>query len=252
MRVFVTGSTGFVGREVISQILELDIELICLVRSVPSRFRKEKRIKCHVLDFKEELNLKFSPEDKLLHLAWPYLDDYSDPRHVLETLPQHTSFLRTCINNGCTRLTIAGTCAEYDVMSLMSEGQIKFLEHKNKYALAKTMLRLEVKKLANLAGTSLAWARLAYVYGPQQREKSLAGALRRAAQNGDKLFILAEPNNTHDFVHVTDVARQLINICIGNIEGDIDVKSGISVTVEQFARQYVEDNNLGIKLIAKC
>lgn len=83
MSVFVSGSTGFVGRHVMRSL------------AVQGRI---------IVD-------NMNQADTVIHLAWGDLSNYESPNHI-RNVGMHVEFLRQVAARGISNVTVAGTCLE--------------------------------------------------------------------------------------------------------------------------------------------
>jgi UDP-2-acetamido-2,6-beta-L-arabino-hexul-4-ose reductase len=135
MKVLVTGSRGFIGRNLLFQL--------------------KQSITCEILEFNRFDDIRVLPElvyqsDVIVHLAG-------------EMRPVDTSDLFV-VNVGLTREVchILSRCGSQKAIILASSIQA---EHDNSYGLSKRQAEIEVEDLENKAGTSVIIYRLAHVFG---------------------------------------------------------------------------------------
>ena len=85
MKVFITGSTGFVGSCVFDQLLQAGHQVICLVRTAEAAHKAKARGAKPVLGDLESLDvikLAAQEADATLHLA--FIHDFSQYDHALK------------------------------------------------------------------------------------------------------------------------------------------------------------------------
>jgi nucleoside-diphosphate-sugar epimerase len=132
---------------------------------------------------------------------------------------------------GCRRLVGIGTCFEYDSSyGYLSESTPT--KATSLYAAAKTSTFLMGEQLAEIHGMSFAWARLFFLFGPDENANRLIpyviGSLLRGERAG-----LTSGNQVRDFLHVEDVASAIISVLEGKCSGPVNVGSGFPVTVRE-------------------
>lgn len=257
MKILITGSTGFIGKHVIDYLLSLtSINIIATSSSEVNLIELFQNKNVSIIPFdiynnrNPELDLYtlFDKPDKLIHLAWKGLPNYGETFHVTENLIKDFNFLSNLIKNGLKDITIAGTCFEYG----MIEGELcenMPTSPQNYYALAKDTLRkmLEIYKIHN--NFDLKWVRQFYMYGFGQSENSLIPQLEKALNNGEQYFNMSGGEQVRDYLPVTDVAKNIVEISLqSEISGIINNCSGTPQRVVDFINKYLNNNNNKIHL----
>jgi nucleoside-diphosphate-sugar epimerase len=257
MKVLITGSTGFIGKHVIDQLLNIgNINIIATSSNEENlnKYYKNKRVKIVPFDIyeKQKSNLDlykfFDRPDKLIHLAWKGLPNYNESFHITDNLIKDFNFISNLIHNGLKDITITGTCFEYGML----EGELEenmLTYPTNYYALAKDTLRkmLEIEKVKN--NFDLKWVRLFYMYGFGQSSNSLIPQLEIALKNGEQIFNMSGGDQIRDYLPVQDVAMNIVKIALqSKISGIINNCSGKPVKVVEFIEKYLRKNKKNIKL----
>ncbi|MEO5946931.1 MAG: CmcI family methyltransferase, partial [Chitinophagaceae bacterium] len=255
MKVLVTGATGFIGNNVVKELIAQKHEVIA------SSVNKDKAAAMEWVDAVTYIpfNLEsfdntvdyysfFKKPDLLIHLAWEGLPNYKSSFHEEINLPRHYAFLRNLISHGLSDLTITGTCFEYG----MQEGCLtETMETKpaNPYGRAKDTLRRKLEDLISEFNFSLKWVRLFYMYGKGQNPNSLLSQLDNALINGDERFNMSGGQQIRDYLPVEVVAANIVKISTQTkIQGVINNCSGNPVTVQSFVENYLKRINKNIIL----
>ncbi len=238
-RVVVTGAAGFIGSHVTRVLLNAGCEVGIVTRPGNPLLRLHDVIDhLHVIpcDLADPLALRpalalWRP-DCCIHLAWPV-----EPGKYL-TAPENVAALFTSlglldelIRAGCGHVVMAGTCAEYDTDAgfLREDGPIR---PRTLYAASKLSLGLMAAQVADLAGIGLTWARLFYLFGPDEDERRVVPALIHALERGEA-FPATAGTQVRDYLHVEDVATALWALAAGGARGAFNVCSGVPVTMRQ-------------------
>ena len=237
MTVLVTGATGFVGSQVVRQLLESDVEVAALVRPGSDRRRLagvEDKIQILEADLGDSAGvasqLARSRPEACIHVAW-----YAEPGKYLvalenlDSLRASLSLLEALARVGCGHVVGVGTCFEY----LMGSAPLKEdspTRPTTLYAACKLAFSLVAgQRLAQL-GIGMAWARLFYIYGPYEDFRRLVPAAIAALSDG-RDFATTSGEQVRDYMHIADVASGLCRLSTERLAGAFNVCSGEPVTI---------------------
>ena len=232
-RALVTGATGFVGRAVVPLLQERGYEVHVIGRNAPDG----SNLVFHQADVIEPAAVSAVVAavrpSHLLHLAW-----YAEPglywrsAKNLDWVAASLHLVRTFAEAGGARAVVAGTCAEY------AWGSPRFHETQSAcvpatfYGAAKDGLRRLLEAYAQVAGLSLAWGRLFYLYGPGEKPGRLVSDATQRLLAGER-FPTSEGLQRRDFLHVADAAAAFAAILDGSVEGAMNVGWGVAVPVRR-------------------
>jgi nucleoside-diphosphate-sugar epimerase len=236
VRVLLTGAAGFVGSRVARVLLARGHEVHAVVRgSHPSpRLRDITGIRLLCGDVVDEsdirqLVVRAAPE-ACIHCAWvatpgEYLT--SPDNSVHESAAEQLG--RALIENGCGRIVALGTCFEYAPGDTPHD-ELGLLGPSTPYARAKLAAYQRLANICKGTQTSLAWARLFYLFGPHEDPRRLVPSVTLALLEGRTAETTAG-EQLRDFLHVDDVATALVTIAEGGVSGPVNVASGRPVRV---------------------
>ena len=241
MRIAVTGATGFIGRHVLPELARGPYEVVAVSRRPGGQppISNGRWVEMDISDPPADCHAALGSPEILIHLAWDGLPNYRSGHHVEVELPRQEAFLRAMIEAGLPSLLVTGTCLEYGKQSGKLDETMARLPDTS-YAIAKSELLSRLLALSEYTPFVFTWARLFYLFGDGQSEKSLWGQFNAAFQRGETSFNMSGGEQLRDFLPVQTVARYLVDLAQAVAgAGVVNVCSGKPVAV----RQLVE--NLG-------
>jgi nucleoside-diphosphate-sugar epimerase len=235
MRVLLTGAAGFFGSRAASHLA--DHEVIGVDRPGVDRARLSalassmelREIELVDATAVEALVRDVRP-DVAIHLAWYAVPGkYLAATENMDHLAAAMVLARALAKAGCRRLLTAGTCFEYDttqgVLSESARTAPRFL-----YSACKLAMFEVLREACKLSGMSYAHLRFFYQYGPWEAQGRLVPAVIGALLAGEEAKVtLGE--QIRDFLHVDDVASAIAAVTASDLEGVVNVGSGIPVRV---------------------
>lgn len=250
MKVAVTGASGFIGRHVLVELERRSVAATVVLR--PSSVASPS-LAGHTAAWIDLQNpppnafeLMGSP-DFLIHLAWGGLPNYKSLQHFEQELPTQYRFLKGLVESGLKNLIVTGTCFEYGMQSGSLREDME-TRPTNPYGFAKDTLRRQLEYLKSEQSFALTWARLFYLYGDGQAENSLLPQLKGAVARGDKVFNMSGGGQLRDYLPVTEVAKYLVSLAMGNRDnGIVNVCSGQPISVCELVAGWIRENNWPIK-----
>jgi dTDP-6-deoxy-L-talose 4-dehydrogenase (NAD+) len=244
VKILVTGASGYIGSNLMPFMDFSKHEVIALTRDEVRMELVEKfpSIKWHRFDIAQgdtrQLLAQIGPVQKLIHLAWPYLNDFHDLRHVTEALPSHLNFLVNMINSGLQEIMITGTCLEYGLKSgLLNESMAS--NPSISYAIAKNVLRILINKIAVENGVKFKWARIFYSYGNGQNPNSLIPKLKAHISSEASHFYMSEGSQLRDYLEIKQMCLKLAQLLAIDFNGCVNICSGKPVSVRELVEKHI-------------
>lgn len=218
-RILVTGASGFIGSAVMRRLMKDGIDAVGFEGDL-------------LADAKPDLSAMQASH--CIHTAWytnhaDYLTHDINSAWVTASIRLAEAFTQ----GGGRRFLGLGTCLEYDVANAggpCSE-ELTPLRPDVPYSISK----LEVLNSLEQQGFNFAWARIFFVYGPGDRGGRLVPQMIGQFSRGKQ----AGPTNgglRRDYIHVDDLAGQLVRIALSEVQGAINTGTAIAPTLtEMFA-----------------
>ena len=252
MKILISGATGFVGRYVVTELLDSDHEVVCIIRDKKKLelFDWNKKVEIIYGDiYKDKFDINSGNiPDALIHLAWSGLPNYQSPHHLKVNLPGDQRLLKYFLDKGLKHILVTGTCFEFGKQyGPLSPDMPTFPE--NPYAIAKDRLRQWLEELQQKEEFVLQWVRLFYMYGPGQNPNSIIAQLDQAIDSGKFVFNMSDGEQLRDYLPVEKVARFLVS-CVEDkeIKGIIHCCSGEPISIRRLVEEHITKRNSRIKL----
>ncbi|WP_394771448.1 NAD-dependent epimerase/dehydratase family protein [Lacisediminihabitans sp.] len=246
--VVVTGAAGYIGRHVVSALLDQGARVTAIVRPLSRRDVDSRAavVEADVLAPGVDLVSLAGSADALVHLAWQDGFSHNAPSHI-ELLSSHFRFLRLAALGGTRRIAALGSMHEIGYW----EGAIDADTPTNPtslYGIAKDALR---RALFQSLGddVTLQWLRSYYIYGDDRNNRSIFTKLLEAADAGKSRFPFTSGKNRYDFIEIDELARQIATVSLQDeVRGIINCSSGTPVALGDKVEEFIASRNLGLTL----
>ena len=241
-KILLTGASGFVGSQILQELLKYDLEIYLIIReSSKKKIKINKKIKkiYFTKNLFKEKNSWFDNITKnidiIIHAALYVKEkNYMTSKYNLNCLNGTKKLANFCKKNKIKKFIGLGTCLEYDVSHKYLSINAP-LKPKSLYAKTKTETYKYLVKCFHNSTVKFNWCRLFYLYGDNQPEKKLYTSLNSNLRKNNAV-IIKNGNQVRDFIHVKVAARIIVNNSLKKTyEGPINVCSGNGVTVKEFA-----------------
>ena len=243
--IAITGSSGFVGKKILSEITKFDdlvIKKLLRDTNVENKSPNDFYTKDLFSESIDNLTIALTGVHTLIHLAW-----YVEPGKYLQ------SEINLHCLNGTLNLAIAakkagvkkivgiGTCFEYDLSqgTLSIESSIK---PTTLYAAAKVSAFNCLNEFCKESNIDFLWCRLFYLFGDGEDERRLVPYIENRLKNNLPAE-LTSGNQIRDFLEVTEAAQIILNYTLNNINGPKNICSGVGITVRELAEQIADKYN---------
>lgn len=252
MRVLLTGASGFVGRQVLADLVHKGIDTVAVGRTYPQGFEGEfietdllKPESCQAL-------VARAGATHLVHMAW-YAEHgkfWTSPLN-LRWLEASVHLVESFCAAGGHKVVVAGTCAEYDWSVGYCREEDSPLVPATLYGTSKDATRRLVEAICIAHGVPCAWGRIFLPYGPGEDARRLIPSLIEVFK-GKRAPFGVNASAYRDFLHVEDVGRGFVQLLLADARGSYNIASGeptlIAEVVRLIAEAYGADPHLVLDL----
>lgn len=266
-KILITGADGFIG----SHLCELLVELGCSVRaftyynsfnswgwldSFPEK--KIKRIEVFPGDIRDPHGVEKAMEgcDIVFHLAAliaiPF--SYHSPDSYLETNIRGTlNVLQSARKLNLKKVIITSTSEVYGTARYVPIDEKHPMQGQSPYSATKIAADRLTESFYRSFGLPVVIARPFNTYGPRQSARAIIPTIITQLLAGVKEIRLGNLAPTRDFNYVKDVCRAFLEIAGSKrtIGEEINISSGIEISIEKLAGVLAEKLNRRVKIIVE-
>lgn len=246
-KILVTGAGGYIGRHVVRKLLDAGADVIAsdiITEGIDSRARIYDT---NVFSGSKNIFDELGKPDICLHMAWKDGFVHNSDSHM-EYLSSHYRFIRDMLEGGLKHLVIMGTMHEIGYY----EGEINENTSCNPtslYGIAKDSLRRSVMLLVKDKNIVFQWLRAYYIYGDDVRNNSIFAKIIKADREGKKVFPFNTGRNKYDFIHVEELAEQIVAVTLQEkINGIINCCTGKPISLAEKVESFIREQKLDIEL----
>lgn len=246
-KILVTGAGGYIGRHVVSALLDAGHEVIAADVRTEGIDERATTVQFNLFDFGDNVFEQLGSPDVCLHMAWRDGFKHDSDAHMGD-LSGHYAFIKSMLEGGLKQIAVMGSMHEVGYW----EGAISEdtpCSPASLYGIAKNALREATSRLAARYDATFQWIRAYYIVGDDVHGNSIFSKLYQAAQEGKPTFPFTTGKNKYDFINVDELARQ-ISATVGQdtVTGVINCCTGEPMSLADRVEQYIRDNHLDITL----
>ena len=250
MKVVVTGATGFVGRYTVKSLLDDGYEVISITTN--------KSITNDIMEMLEGSELVYVnslegvlerviQNNCIIHCAWNNVQDTLAFSHYFHAFEQ-IKFIEKLAAFKPKKLIITGTCSEFGLTTGPVSVSDK-TEPNTPYSQAKKFVHCAADKIiSDSAQIEFVWARLFYMYGRGQHDKSIYSSLMKAIESNKADFDMSKGEQLFDYMKIEQVANNLAYLVQNKAPKIVHVSNGYPTSLRSLVESIVQEYNSSITL----
>ncbi len=246
-KVLITGASGYIGRHVVKEFLNMGYSVIANDFSYKGVDERAEYSNVSIFNGNKHIYEELQKPDILIHLAWRDGFIHNSAAHMKD-LSAHMTFLQNMIDGGLPLMTVMGSMHEIGYWNGMIDENTP-CNPSSMYGIAKNALRQAILLYGKDKNVSIHWLRGFYIYGDDVYGSSIFSKIIQAVNDGKKEFPFTLGKNQYDFIHISDLVRQIASASIQTkYNGIINVCSGTKTSLDDQVTKFIEDNHYDIVL----
>ena len=243
-QVLITGGTGFIGQNVVNQLLTRGYEVHSLVYP-PFAAEQEGLIQyeMNLLDSKSvEEFFKEHHFENLIHLAW-YVGAKCHIHDLnLDWTIATLNLLKYFKESGGKKFVGAGTISEYEYKYGYLLEDDTPTDPQTLYGNSKNAIFNIAKVFCKQNSIDFKWTRIFNLYGPNEKPQRLMPSVINSCLKGEDVKV-SDCLKYQDYLHVEDTARGIVDVFESTLQGAVNICSGKPVQLRYIVNKIAELTN---------
>ena len=241
-KIFLTGSTGFVGSHLLRAMLKENYDIHICIRKESDLFKImdiKDQVSLTLLDLsnRDAVNEYFKKHrfDTVIYCAWQGVSgDFRNDLGQFDNLLFISNLFEISRKTGTKKWIGFGSQAEYAAHTSSIDETYK-TEPTTLYGISKLSVYHMLKILSTEYEISFSWIRIFSCYGPYDNEKTFIPYMIKNILLNNSLE-LTKGEQLWDFLYIDDLTSGIISVLKNNIDGVINLGSGKTVQISDVAK----------------
>lgn len=215
-KVIVTGASGFIGKTLVSALLEKRYEVVALDIRFDDMLTNDRRVKCINVQGKKisEIKNEISEDDYMcfFHLAWAGTSGQgrADYEMQLNNVKLTCDYIKLCSEIGCKRVVYASSINEMETYEYLQSDNIEpsggYI-----YGTGKLAAHLMGETVAKLNGIEFIPVIITNIYGVGEKSaRMIYTSIYKLVHKEHCSFTAGY--QTYDFIYITDAINSIIAV----------------------------------------
>lgn len=235
--ILVTGGSGFIGKEVVKELAGKGFSVAVLSRNQNIDIASDIAEVIvgdlfHVGNILHKIK-EFGPE-LVVHLAWDVSSGFWESKENVRWLNASTNFFNHMFKIGVKKITLAGTCAEYDWKN-NGRPLNEFFSNTipaTLYGQTKTRLWNSLEEMGKKFGASSANARIFFPIGIGEEKFKLVSDVTTKLLRGGTAEV-STGDSRRDFIDVRDVGAAIALVSVCDVGGPVNIGNGTALSIQE-------------------
>jgi nucleoside-diphosphate-sugar epimerase len=249
MKVLVAGGSGFLGVEIIRNLIENGFEVRSFSRNISTKLNC-RQIIADITEPESYQNIFVSWKPEIvIQAAWiTNQKEYRTSPLNSEYRDATIEFSKMSYKYGVEHFLALGSCAEYGIPTERCNALTTSAAPVDNYGINKLQTLIKLQEVAQEYSGKLSWARIFQPYGPGQDLTRLLPYARKSLLAGKKVKV-KNPNSMLDWISSRDVASAVTYAVKNEINEIFDVGTSIPFSIQKVLQTLCEVLNVDSNLI---
>lgn len=251
MKILLTGADGFFGYRLHARLLECGHQVLATSRRPVETTGATPLLRFDLAFNEVQLLDTLKNVDVVIHLAWSSSPSSSNRDPLFDFSVNTVGTVRlfdACASAGVKRVVFASSGGQvYGDLDSDTIAETASTNPKSAYGVGKLSCEKYLSLFNNLTGMSSVSLRVSNLYGPGQPFKDGFGVIPtflHRLKNSLPITIFGDGKNIRDFLYIDDAVDAFVQAVTANVEGALNISSGIGVSVLDVIRLLEQETGL--------